>query len=532
MSLTTTRGNAVSGAVPGTSRECLSEFLARLQQSAIPAIRTRSIYGAGRHFLTWLQADGIALDGIDDNVLRRFRRHDCRCVHPQGKHYKRSARRSRQYMAEVSELVRFLEQTGRTAHPGELEQGFRLADDFMDRCRRDGFADKTLRWYRSACRHFLTWLHGARLPMREMAAAPVLSSFLEHECLCPGGYRTLSPPRPGATRYTVPIEQFTRFLAQRGVVPDRLAPPEDDSSRPLEGFRQWLRQTRGIRETSIQEYLRTVSNFLPEFGNDPGHYDAALVRDVLLSRCAGVKPRQAQRIATCIRMYLRYLISQGACSAGLVGAIPPIPERRLASLPRYLPAVDVERAVATCDVMTPLGLRNRAILLLLARLALRAGDIVSLRLDDIDWGNALIRVCGKSKRPACLPLPQDVGDALLDYIERARPAVATDRVFLRSPAPHRPFAASSAISHIASTALEQAAVDAPGPRGAHLFRHSLATNLLRSGATLDAIGTLLRHRSPDTSAIYAKVDNAAFQTMPRWCPKRLETLTVCPRMSA
>lgn len=507
----TTRGIAGSGADPGSSRECLSEFLTRLQQSGIPATRIRSIYGAGRHFLTWLQADGIGLDGIDDNVLRRFRRHDCRCVHPQGEHYKRSARRSRQYMARVSELVRFLEQTGRTVHPGELEQGFRLVDDFMERCTMEGFADRTLRWYRSACRHFLTWLHGTRLPMQEMATAPVLSSFLEHECLCPGGFCTLSPPRPGATRYTVPIEEFTRFLAERGVIPNGLAPPEDDADRELEGFRQWLRQTRGICETSIQDYLGTVSAFLPEFGHDPDRYDAALVRDVLLRRCPGVASKRAQCIATCMRMYLRYLISQGACPAGLVGAIPPIPARSLAGLPRYLPADDVERAVATCDVKTPLGLRNRAILLLLARLALRAGDIVSLRLDDIDWGNALVRVCGKSRRPARLPLPQDVGDALLDYIERGRPPVAMDRVFLRVPAPHRPFAASSAISHIASAALEHAGVDPPGPRGAHLFRHSLATNLLRSGATLDAIGALLRHRSPDTSAIHAKVDTRMLQ---------------------
>ena len=511
MSLTTTTGSALAGPHPGSSRECLSEFLAWLQQSGIHATRIRSTYGAGRHFLTWLQADGIGPDGIDDNVLRRFRQHDCRCVHAQGGHYKRAARRSRQYMSRVVELVRFLERTGRTAHPGELEQGFRLAEDFVERCATEGFAERTLRWYRRACRHFLTWLHGTRLRMREMAAAPVLSAFLEHECLCRGGFRTLSPPRPGATRYAVPIEAFTRFLAMRGVIADRLTPSAGDSDRELAGFRRWLRQNRGIRTSTIKEYLRTVSAFLPDFGNDPGRYDAALVRDVLLSRCAGVAPKQAQRIATSMRMYLRYLASQGACPAGLVGAIPPMPAPRLAGLPRYLPAADVERAVATCDVTTALGLRNRAILLLLARLALRGGDIASLRLADIDWGHALVRVCGKSQRAARLPLPQDVGDALLEYIERARPPVDTDRVFLRVPAPHRPFAGSSAISYIASAALERAGVDTSGPRGAHLFRHSAATNLLRSGATLDAIGTLLRHRSPDTTAIYAKVDTRMLQ---------------------
>ena len=316
MSLTTTTtGSALAGPHPGSSGECLSEFLAWLQQSGIHATRIRSTYGAGRHFLTWLQADGIGPDGIDDNVLRRFRQHDCRCVHAQGGHYKRAARRSRQYMSRVVELVRFLERTGRTAHPGELEQGFRLAEDFVERCATEGFAERTLRWYRRACRHFLTWLHGTRLRMREMAAAPVLSAFLEHECLCPGGFRTLSPPRPGATRYAVPIEAFTRFLAMRGVIADRLTPSAGDSDRELAGFRRWLRQNRGIRASTIKEYLRTVSAFLPDFGNDPGRYDAALVRDVLLSRCAGVAPKQAQRIATSMRMYLRYLASQGAWPA-------------------------------------------------------------------------------------------------------------------------------------------------------------------------------------------------------------------------
>ena len=155
-------------------------------------------------------------------------------------------------MARVAELVRFLEQTGRTAHPGELEEGFRLAEDFEEHCAREGFADRTLRWYRRACGHFLTWLHRTRLPMAEMEAAPVLSAFLAHDCLCPGGFRTLSPPRPGATRYAVPIEAFTRFLAMRGVIADRLTPPADNSDRELAGFRRWLRQNHGIRASSAR----------------------------------------------------------------------------------------------------------------------------------------------------------------------------------------------------------------------------------------------------------------------------------------
>ena len=349
-------------------------------------------------------------------------------------------------MSRVVALLRFLEQTGRTAHPGELEEGFRLDEDFVKRCAAEGYATASLQRYRSSCRHFLTWLHGARIPLREMAVAHVLSAFLEHDCLCAGGFRSLSRCHPGSTRYSVPIEGFTRFPADRGVLSDGLAASEDGSDGELEGFRRWLRQHRGIGASSIEVYLRIVSACLPDLGNEPGRYDAALVRDVLRRRCAKAARRHAQQIATGLRMYLRFLASQGRCRPGLAGAIPPVPGSRLAYLPRYLPADDIERAVATCDVTTPLGLRNRAILLLLARLALRAGDIASLRLADIDWGNTLVRVCGKSKRPARRPLPQDVGNALLDNIERARPPVDADRVFLRVPAPHRPFASSKAIS--------------------------------------------------------------------------------------
>ena len=124
-----------------------------------------------------------------------------------------------------------------------------------------------------------------------------------------------------------------------------------------------------------------------------------------------------------LRMYLRFLTSTGSCVPGLAGAIPTVPEWSLSALPRYIPVEDIERAIASCDTTTHKGLRDRAILLLLARLALRAGDVLNLRLSDIDWDNARLRVCGKARREAALPLPQDAGDALLNYITGARPRV-------------------------------------------------------------------------------------------------------------
>ena len=186
--------------------------------------------------------------------------------------------------------------------------------------------------------------------------------------------------------------------------------------------------------------------------------------------------------------------------------MPPTPEWRLSALPRYLPPGDVDRLIAGCDISHRHGIRDRAILLLLARLGLRAHDVWAMEIVDVDWAAGMVRVRGKRRREVRLPLPQEAGDALLAYIERARPPVNEPRIFLRSAAPFTSFASSSAISGIVCSALRRAGItDAPSC-GAHLLRHSAATAMLRAGATLETIGAVLRHESPDTTAHYAKVD--------------------------
>ena len=150
-------------------------------------------------------------------------------------------------------------------------------------------------------------------------------------------------------------------------------------------------------------------------------------------------------------------------------------------------------------------------MLLLLRLGLRAGDIASMRPTDLDWQEATLLVRGKGRRDVRLPLPQDAGDAVLDYIEHARPQVAIDRVFLCLKAPVRPFESGMIVSDIVRAALRRAGIENPPSHGANLLRHSTATMMLRAGATLDEIGTVLRHKSPDTTAHYAKVDIGALQ---------------------
>ena len=182
------------------------------------------------------------------------------------------------------------------------------------------------------------------------------------------------------------------------------------------------------------------------------------------------------------------------------------PCQRFSTLPRHLPREDIEHIIASCDRATPMGMRDRAIVLLLARLALRAGDVANLRLNDIDWDNAVVRVSGKSRRAAVLPLPQDVGAAVKDYILHARPVVDAEKVFLRMMPPlHQPLA-SGGVSAVAQAAIKRSGVKAEGLPAGHVFRHSAATNLLRDNTPLEVISTLLRHQSTQTTAIYARVD--------------------------
>ena len=216
-------------------------------------------------------------------------------------------------------------------------------------------------------------------------------------------------------------------------------------------------------------------------------------------------------------MFLRFLSAEGKCAAELEAAIPLLPYWRLTSLPRYFQPEEVERIIASCDSTTPVGRRDQAIILLLSRLGLRARDIIQLRLGDIDWKGAWIHLCGKARRQARLPLTQELGDAIIAYLKDGRPQTDGDFVFVCCRAPFRPFGSHCAVSVIVDRAIRRAGVTRPSRGAAHLLRHSVATSLLRQGASLQDISTLLRHHSIRTTQIYAKVDVAALnQIVQAW----------------
>ena len=403
--------------------------------------------------------------------------------------------------------MRFLEARGLVRHPGEVVEGFHLAEAYARSLLAEGFQPSTADTYRRTFTHLVVWLHQCRILLNRVDA-DVAASFASHDCLCPGPpWRPPVKPLRGGRRVAARVLRFADFRAggdARAGHPVCQPTPPDPRLAP---FRQWLLRERGITECSADVYIRTLRSLLNDIGYDVAQYDAALLRDAVLRQFEGVSWKHAQGLTTAFRAYLRHLASTGQCDAGLLGAVPTARNWALAALPKYLPPEDIERAIATCDPSTAIGVRNRAILLLLARLGLRAGEVSRLRLNDMDWARARLVVSGKYGVFSGLPLPQDVGDALLEYIEHVRPRVEEEKVFLRILGAPRPLDGHT-ISTVARRALRRAGVRGPGRRGAHAFRHSVATGLVRSGATLDLAGTLLRHRAPASTAIYAKVDVA------------------------
>lgn len=371
---------------------------------------------------------------------------------------------------------------------------------FEAHLRGQGYAEGTIKHYDHSCRHFVLWLNQQGISLSSVDHETV-ERFAGHCCNCPSAFRLKATRNQS---YIASIRRFARYLADLGLTSKAIWGEKSDNR--LRPFREWLRQHRGTGERTILRHVHAISMLLPQLGNDPARYNAALINQVILDNLECASRASVQLMCGSLRMYLRFLSASGACSPALVGAIPRIPRWRLATLPRYILNDDVERVIASCDPGTVRGLRDRAILMLLARLALRGGDVANLHLEDIDWDNGLIRVAGKTRHAVALPLPQDAGDALLAYIEHARPIVTSSKVFIRVIAPFVPFTSSSPIAVIVRDALVRAGVDNANLRGAYLLRHSAATNMLRNGATLDAVGAVLRHRSPETTAIYAKVD--------------------------
>ena len=375
-----------------------------------------------------------------------------------------------------------------------------LIEHFAAALFQGGYAKVTGANHIRAAEHFARWATRRGISVSTLDEE-ALSQFARHldRCHC-GRYA-------GATRREVlgGARLFLRYsqgVVEPAIVERRVSPADPALLRE---FCDWMREQRGTCDLTLDNYSIPIRDLIRGCGEDPRKLDARALRQFVLGHSGGSR-WTATRCTTALRMFLRFLIAEGRCRAGLLGAIPVMAHWRLAPLPRYLPPEDVERIIESCNASTPTGKRDRAILLMLARLGLRAGDIVQMRFRDVDWKGAWIQVTGKSRRQTRLPLSHEVGEALVEYLRDGRPRASTDAVFLRSRAPVRGLRGHSTVSVIVASAMRRAGVARPARGAAHLLRHSIASSMLRHGASLQDISALLRHRSVETTAIYAKVD--------------------------
>lgn len=313
------------------------------------------------------------------------------------------------------------------------------------------------------------------------------------------------------------LRRLLSALRDKGLIGAALAVDLTEQEQIVEAFSAHLIQERGLTRSAVGSQIPHVRRFLGEI--DPlGAGDlAALSPEIVISyverHALDGAADSGKAMCWSLRAFLRFLHLRSHIADPLADCVPSVRRWRLAGLPTFLPPEKVQQVLDGCDRTTPMGLRDYAILMLLAKLGLRAGEVVALTLDDIDWHAGEIRVHGKGRRRAVMPLRRDVGAAIVAYLRQGRPASTSRHLFLRMLAPHVGFSSGCAVTMIAKQALDRAGIHGYAHHGAHLFRHSLATDLLRSGASFDEIGQLLRHESTDSTRIYAKLDIEKLRTL-------------------
>jgi site-specific recombinase XerC len=284
----------------------------------------------------------------------------------------------------------------------------------------------------------------------------------------------------------------------------------------LDRYEKHLRSERGLVSATVVNYVPFARRFLVErFQHGPVLVRELKATDIsafVLRHAPTMGCRRAQLMTTAFRSFFRFLFQTGELQADLAVSVPTVADWRLSTIPKHLRPEEVRRVLGGCDRKTSAGRRDYAILLLLARLGLRAGEVVSLGLDDIDWRAGEILIRGKGLLHDRMPLPVDVGEALTAYLRMDRPRCQTRRVFVCMKAPRSGFGGPSTVSTIVRRALDRAGLH-PALKGAHALRHSLATTMLRCGASMSEIGEVLRHRVPSTTEIYAKLDFDALRSL-------------------
>jgi integrase/recombinase XerD len=314
------------------------------------------------------------------------------------------------------------------------------------------------------------------------------------------------------------LAHLVDFLRREGVVPEeRLAVPEPSSvDHCVRAYEVYLREGRALATATIVSYGPFVRDFLKHrFGAGPVKLSCLSADDVVRfvrHQAPRLHRKRAKLMTSALRSFLSYTRYCGEVDVELAAAVPSVPYWSMTTIPRAIAPDQVRQLLASIDRRTEIGRRDYAILLLLARLGLRSGEVASLKLDDIDWESGQLTVRGKSGHRNGLPLTTEVGAAIAAYLKRGRPHSSSRSVFLRARAPVRGFQGGSGVGSIVRHSLQRIGIDTPS-MGSHQFRHGLATEMLRHGASLGEIADVLGHRHPQTTMIYTKVDIEALRSL-------------------
>lgn len=362
---------------------------------------------------------------------------------------------------------------------------------------------------------------------RQVLIAACFSSWLQHQGIALCGVTSEHPSRylryrarharPSRGDAAALSHLLTLLRGESAIPAEKISGPRlTPAERCTEAYELYLREVRGLARATIVNYGPFISKFLKDrFGDGPlalSHLCASDVARFVQRQASHLHRKRAKLLTSALRSFLQYARYLGKTKLDLAAVVPAVANWSMSSIPRAISADQVQQLLASIDRRTSVGCRDYAILLLLARLGLRSGEVASLELDNIDWNVGQLSVRGKSGQRSELPLSAEVGEAIATYLRRWRPRSANRRVFLRAKAPIRGFRGASGVGSIVRNRLRRTALDAP-TRGAHQFRHGLATQMLRQGASLDEIGEVLGHHNPQTTTIYTKVDLDALRTL-------------------
>lgn len=354
--------------------------------------------------------------------------------------------------------------------------------------------------------NLLAWMTSHRTKLSSLDERMV-ERYLRHQ----GAKRTIQFDDRAA------LKRWLLTLRAVGTIAPAPVPMNTPLQQILAEFGDYLRSERGLTVKTIAHHQPAIRRFLfevcPGGVSDLGKIKQDEVIRYVECHAQDGSPKSAKLMCWSLRAFLRYLHHTGLNPHALAGCVPSIRQWNLVGLPTYLSAALVQKVLDSCDRASAVGRRDFAILLMLSKLGLRADEVATLTLNDIDWRTGEMLVRAKGRQRARMPIASDVGAGVAAYLQDGRPKSSCRQLFLRSLAPHTGFSSASAITMIAKTALKRAGIQGYAHQGAHIFRHSLATELLRSSATLSEIGQLLRHKNQDTTRIYAKVDIEALRTL-------------------